>query len=359
MGFALDQANLIEKINIVSTQQKQQSEELRRQIINLIKDLQGVTQGDLTVRAEAKTVEMNILANFFNSIVKSLQKIVTQVKLATDQVNASLGENEGAIRQLADVTYQQTQETTRTQESVEQMTRSIQEVVNSAHQAAEVAHTASATAQAGGEAMDRTVQKILNLRETVVDTARKVKRLGESSQEISLVVSMINQIATQTNLLAINAGMEARRAGEGNKGFVLVAKQIGELAVRAALATKEIEKIVERIQIETSKVVEAMELGSTQVVEGTQLVEETKQSLGQILEVSSQIDALVQSISRATVSQADTSYALSDLMKEMVMVSQQTSTFSHQISSSVQETVAVAKQLKASVEVFKVVATNN
>jgi methyl-accepting chemotaxis protein PixJ len=359
MGFALDQANLIEKINIVSTQQKQQSEELRRQIINLIKDLQGVTQGDLTVRAEAKTVEMNILANFFNSIVKSLQKIVTQVKLATDQVNASLGENEGAIRQLADVTYQQTQETTRTQESVEQMTRSIQEVVNSAHQAAEVAHTASATAQAGEEAMDRTVQKILNLRETVVDTARKVKRLGESSQEISLVVSMINQIATQTNLLAINAGMEARRAGEGNKGFVLVAKQIGELAVRAALATKEIEKIVERIQIETSKVVEAMELGSTQVVEGTQLVEETKQSLGQILEVSSQIDALVQSISRATVSQADTSYALSDLMKEMVMVSQQTSTFSHQISSSVQETVAVAKQLKASVEVFKVVATNS
>jgi methyl-accepting chemotaxis protein len=187
----------------------------------------------------------------------------------------------------------------------------------------------------------------------VVETARKVKGLGESSQEISKVVSLINQIATQTNLLAINAGIEARRAGEENKGFVVVAKQIGELAARAAVGTQEIEQIVEKIQIETSQVVEAMELGRSQVVEGTQLVQETKQSLGRILEVSHQIDTLVQSISKATVSQAETSFALTDLMKEMVMVSEQTSKSSHQISGSLQQTVEVARQLQASVEVFK------
>jgi methyl-accepting chemotaxis protein len=358
IGFALDQAKLIEQLNIVSTQQQQQTEELQSQLISLIKDLQGVAQGDLTVRAEAKTIEVSIVADFFNTIVKSLQKIVTQVKLATTQVNASLGENEGAILQLADVAFKQAQETTRTLDSVEQMTRSIQEVADSAHHAAEVARTVSTTAKAGGEAMDRTVQKILNLRETVVKTARKVKGLGESSQEISKVVSLINQIATQTNLLAINAGIEARRAGEENKGFVVVAKQIGELAVRAATGTQEIEQIVEKIQRETTLVVEAMELGRSQVVEGTHLVQQTKQSLGRLLEVSHQIDALVQSISTATVSQAETSCALTDLMKEMVMVSEQTSKSSHQISGSLQQTVAVAQQLQASVEVFKVDAKN-
>lgn len=358
IGFALDQANLIEQLNIVSTRQQQQTEELRHQLVSLIKDLQGAAQGDLTVRAEAKTIEVSIVADFFNVIIKSLQKIVTQVKLATTQVNASLGENEGAILKLADNAFKQAQETTRTLDSVEQMSRSIQEVADSAHHAAEVARTVSETAQSGGEAMDRTVEKIWNLRETVVDTARKVKGLGESSQEISKVVSLINQIATQTNLLAINAGIEARRAGEENKGFVVVAKQIGELAARAAAGTQEIEQIVENIQIETSHVVEAMELGRSQVVEGTHLVEQTKQSLGRLLEVSHQIDTLVQSISKATVSQAETSCALTDLMKEMVIVSEQTSKSSHQISGSLQQTVAVAQQLQASVEVFKVETTN-
>jgi methyl-accepting chemotaxis protein PixJ len=358
IGFALDQANLIKQLNIVSTRQQQQTEELRHQLVSLIKDLQGAAQGDLTVHAEAKTIEVSIVADFFNVIIKSLQKIVTQVKLATTQVNASLGENEGAILQLADIAFKQAQETTRTLDSVERMSRSIQEVADSAYHAAEVARTVSATAQSGGEAMDRTVEKILNLRETVVNTAKKVKGLGESSQEISKVVSLINQIATQTNLLAINAGIEARRAGEENKGFVVVAKQIGELAVRAAAGTQEIEQIVENIQKETSHVVEAMELGRSQVVEGTHLVEQTKQSLGRLLEVSHQIDALVQSISKATVSQAETSCALTDLMKEMVIVSEQTSKSSHQISGSLQQTVAVAQQLQASVEVFKVETTN-
>src|SRR3569832_2916329 len=124
----------------------------------------------------------------------------------------------------------------------------------------------STSAQAGEEAMDRTVQKILNLQETVAETAKKVKHLGESSQEISKVVSLINQIALQTNLLAINAGIEAARAGEEGQGFAVVAEEVGELAARSAAATKEIEQIVESIQKETSDVVEAMEVGTAQVV---------------------------------------------------------------------------------------------
>jgi methyl-accepting chemotaxis protein len=178
--------------------------------------------------------------------------------------------------------------------------------------------------------------------------------LGESSQQISKVVALINQIALQTNLLAINAGIEAARAGAERQSFAVVAKEVAELADRSAAATKEIEQIVENIQFETTQVVEAMEVGTTQVVEGTHLVEDAKQSLSRILEVSRQIDQLVASISVAAVSQAQTSQAVTDLMKEMVQVSEQTSTSSQEISGSLQQTVAVAQQLQASVEVFKV-----
>ena len=202
--------------------------------------------------------------------------------------------------------------------------------------------------------MERTVESISQLRSTVAETAKKVKRLGESSQQISKVISLINQIALQTNLLAINASIEAARAGEEGRGFAVVAEEVGELAAQSTAATKEIEQIVENIQLETSEVVEAMELGTSQVVEGTRLVEETKQSLGQIVEVSRQIDQLVQSISGATVSQAQTSESVTKLMEEIAQISEKTSDSSRTVSGSLQETVAIAQQLQASVGAFKV-----
>jgi methyl-accepting chemotaxis protein PixJ len=359
IGFALDQAKLMEQLNVVYTQQQQQTEELRRQLVILVKDIEEAAKGNLTVRAEVTTGEFGTVGDFFNSVIESLRRIVTQVKVATTQVNASLGENKEAIRQLADVAFKQAQETTRTLDSVEQMTHSIQVVADSAHHAAAVARTASKTAEAGTEAMAHAAQKIMNLRETVRETANKVKRLGDSSKEISKVVSLINQIALQTNLLALNAGIEAARAGEEGQSFAVVAKEVSELAARSSVATQEIEQIVENIQLETRQAVEAMERGTTQVVEGTQLVEDTRQSLGRILEVSHQIDQLVQSISSATVSQVETSCTLTDLMKEMAKVSEWTSTSSHQISSSLQQTVDIAQQLQSSVGVFKVDARNN
>jgi methyl-accepting chemotaxis protein len=339
--------------------QQQQTEELRRQLVSLIEDVKGVAQGDLTICAEVREGEIGTIADFFNAVIESLRGIVKQVKLVTTQVNASLGENEGASRQLADLAFKQAEETTRALDSVEQMTRSIQQVAQGAHQAADVVRTASATAQAGEEAMDHTVQTILNLRKTVAETANKVKHLGESSQQISKVLALINQIALQTNLLAINAGIEARRTDKENQGFVVVAKEIGELAARSAAATKEIEQIVETIQFETTQVVEAIELGTTQVVESTHMVEDTKQSLSRILEVSHEIGQLVASISVAAVSQTQTSQAVTDLMQEMAKVSQQASKSSYQISGSLQQTMAVAQQLQASVEVFKVDEATN
>ncbi|HEY9696040.1 MAG TPA: GAF domain-containing protein [Trichocoleus sp.] len=361
LGFAMEQANLFEQrekarleAEALSEEQRQQKEAIQMQLINLLTEVEGAARGNLTVRAEVTVGEIGTVADFFNAIIESLGRIVTKVKESSTQVNSSLGENEDAIRQLAEEALQQAEETSQTLVSVEAMTRSIQTVAASAQQAARVARTASTTAETGGTAMDLTVQNILGLRETVGETAKKVKRLGEASQQISKVVSLINQIALQTNLLAINAGIEAARAGEEGQGFAIVAEEVGELAARSAAATREIEVIVETIQRETSQVVEAMEQSTAQVVEGTHLVEGAKQSLSEILEVSRQIDQLVQSISDATVSQVETSESVSKLMKQMTEVSKRTSDSSLQVSSAIRQTVAVARELQASVETFEV-----
>lgn len=361
LGFALEQSALFEQreqarlqAEALSEEQRHQKESLQMQLLNLLSEVEGASRGDLTVRADVTAGDIGTVADFFNSIIESLRQIVTQVKVSTAQVNAALGENEDAMRQLTEEALQQAEETTRTLDSVEKMTHSIQTVALNARQAAQVARTASSTAQSGGVAMDRTVANILNLRETVAKTTKKVKQLGESSQQISKVVSLIDQIALQTNLLAINAGIEAARAGEDGQGFAVVAEEVGELAARSANATKEIERIVENIQLETSQVVEAMEQSTAQVVEGTRLVEDAKLSLEQIVEVSRQIDKLVQSISETTVSQVETSQTVSALMKAIAGVSTRTSDSSSQVSEALRQTVEIAQKLQTSVGTFKV-----
>ncbi|MBW4686595.1 MAG: GAF domain-containing protein [Komarekiella atlantica HA4396-MV6] len=361
VGYALEQAKLLEKIEKAKTtaeqgsdQERQQKEALQQQLLELLNDVEGAARGDLTVRADVTAGEIGTVADFFNSIVESLRDIVTQVKQAATQVNGAVGSNEVAIRQLAEEALTQAAEINHTLDAVDQMTQSMQVVAENAQQAATIANHATQTATKSGHAMDLTVQNILSLRETVGETAKKVKRLGESSQQISRVVSLINQIAIQTNLLAINAGIEAARAGEEGQGFAVVAEEVGELAVRSAAATQEIEQIVGNIQRETSEVVQAMELGTTQVVEGTRIVEEAKQSLGQILDVSRQIDSLVQSISTATTSQVQTSQTVRQLMKDLSAVSQRTSDSSRQVSESLQQTVEISQELQETVGTFKV-----
>ncbi|MBV6623775.1 MAG: GAF domain-containing protein [Rivularia sp. (in: Bacteria)] len=361
IGFALEQARLLEEVEKArqlaqtdSEDERNQKEELQMQLIELLSEVEGAAQGDLTVRADVTAGDIGTVADFFNSIVESLRDIVTQVQTSATKVNQAIGDNSGAISELAEEALSQAAEITTTLDAVDEMTRSMQAVAQNAQEAATIANTARSTAANSGQAMELTVQNILGLRETVGETAKKVKRLGESTQQISRVVALINQISMQTNLLAINAGIEAARAGEEGQGFAVVAEEVGELAARSAAATNEIEQIVENIQRETTDVVQAMEVGVSQVVEGTHIVEDAKLSLSQILEVSRQIDDLVQSISTTTNRGVETSHQVSVLMKEIAAVSQRTSTSSRQVSESLQQTVAISQQLQDSVGTFKV-----
>jgi methyl-accepting chemotaxis protein PixJ len=354
LGGPLGSLALFERKEYEAEQERNRNQGLQMELMNLLGDVQGASDGDLTVRADVSAGEIGIVADFFNSIVESLRDIVSQVKDASAQVNTSVGSNEVVMGQLADDAQVQAQQVTNTLKSVEQMALSIQEVAENARKASKVAGLASTTAESGGKTMDRTVDSILMLRETVAETSKKVKRLGESSQQISKAVSLINQIALQTNLLAINASIEAARAGKEGRGFAVVAEEVGALAAQSAEATKEIEQIVENIQSETGEVVDAMERGTTQVVEGTRQVEEAKESLQQIVKVSRQIDELLQSISSATVSQTEASEVVKQLMQQVTQSSERTSDTSRQVSGSLQETVAIAQRLQASVGTFKV-----
>jgi twitching motility protein PilJ len=362
VGVAIHQASLLEQLEqrriaaeLLCLEQRQQKEHFQLQVVELRSFVESVSRGDLTVQAQVSAGEIGTVAELFNAIVESLRQLVTQVKTAAAQVNVAVGENTGAIHQLAVEAFKQAEEITYTLEEVDQMTLSIQAVADSTRTAAVVARTASTTAEAGEAAIDRTVQSILDLGSTVSQTALKVKRLGESSQQISQVVFLINQIAMQTNVLAINASIEAARAGEDGRGFALVAQEVGQLAAASGAATKEIEQIVANIQRETLEVVSAMEQGTTQVTTaGTEMVADTKKSLGQILDLSRQIDQLVQSISTATVSQAQTAEVVTNLMKQIAKGSECTSDSCSQVSGSLQLTLEVTQQLQAEAGAFKV-----
>jgi len=337
-------------------EQEQAKEDLQRQVIRLLDDVEGAARGDLTVQAEVTADVLGAVADSFNLTIQNLRDIVQQVKIAARQVNKGATENEIFARSLSSDALRQAEELAVTLNSVQVMTDSIQRVAESAREAEEVARSASATALKGGEAVERTVSGILEIRETVAETTRKVKRLAESSQEISKIVALISQIASRTNLLALNASIEAARAGEAGRGFAIVADEVRQLADRAAKASKEIEQIVLQIQSETGSVMTAMEEGTQQVIEGTRLAEQAKRSLEDIIQVSNRIDVLVRSITADTVEQTETSRNVAQVMQSVELTAQETSQEAQRVSGSLQSLVGVARDLLTSVERFRVEA---
>lgn len=334
--------------------QRQEKEDLQRQVIKLLDEVEGAARGDLTVQAEVTADIMGAVADSFNLTIQNLRQLVQKVKDSATKVNSAAVSNESFARSLSEDALRQAQEVSDSGEAVQRMTASILQVAANARKAESVARQASITATQGGDAVDRTLAGILSIRETVSETGKKVKRLAESTQEISKIVALINQLSSRTNLLALNSSIEAVRAGEAGRGFAIVADEVRQLADRAAKATREIEQIVLNIQSETSSVMAAMEEGTQQVVQGTALAEQAKQSLEDIILVSRQIDGLVSEIADSTVQQEETATSVSQVMRTVEGTAQRTSKESRQVSDSLQALVAVATDLQEATDRFQV-----
>lgn len=335
-------------------EQEQAKEDLQRQVIRLLDDVEGAARGDLTVQAEVTADVLGAVADSFNLTIQNLREIVHQVKQAAREVSKGATDSAKFAGDLSSDALRQAEELAATLNSVQVLTDAIQRVAESAREAEEVARGAAATALKGGEAVERTVAGILEIRETVAETSRKVKRLAEASQEISKIVALIATIASRTNLLALNASIEAARAGEAGRGFAIVADEVRQLADRSAKSLKEIEQIVMQIQSETGAVMTAMEEGTQQVLEGTRLAEQAKRSLEDIIQVTNRIDVLVRSITADTVEQNETARAVASVMQAVELTAQETSQEAQRVSGALQNLVGVARDLLTSVERFRV-----
>ena len=344
----------LQKQRALAEEQRQQKEQLEKAIYILIDEVADATEGDLTVRANLESLELSTVADLFNAIIDSLKDIAIETKQSANQVGSSLKQNELAISFLSDQAIAQTEEIRETLASIEQMSQSIQAVAKNASEAETIANNTYKTVLNSTHDMDLTVDSILDLRNTVGETAKKMKRLGESSQKISQVVSFIEEIALKTNVLAINASVEARRAGEYGQGFTIVAEQVGTLAEQSAAATQKIASIVGKIQAETQEVSQAMESGTALVINSTQRVESTKESLNLVLEKTQEINKLMGSISQKTISQANTSQNITKLIEKIAQMSEATSISSKQVVQSIIETAEIANKLELAVAKFKV-----
>ncbi len=347
VGLALERAMLLE-------QQKSAKEILQRRALELLMEVDPISRGDLTIRANVTEDEIGTIADSYNATINSLRKIVTQVQAAAKQVASTTTSSEGAVQELSKEALRQTEEIRAALDQIQEMSNSIRAVTQSAQQAEAAVQEATQTVAAGDAAMNRTVDGMMAIRKTVAETSKKVKRLGESSQKISKVVNLIGTFADQTNLLALNASIEAAHAGEQGRGFAVVADEVRTLARQSAEATAEIESLVKDIQQETNEVVAAMEAGTEQVVTGTVLVHETRQNLLKITSVSQQISELVGAIATAASAQSQASQMVTTTMTDVAAIANQTSNEATVVSASFKELLALAQELQTSASQFKV-----
>ena len=361
IGVALDQSQLVRQLEAANFQQssyadsqKVARENLQKNAWDLLLQVDRISQGDLTVRAHVTEDEIGTIADSYNSTVESLRRLVENVRNVSRKVVSTTNVNEISVAELSIEALQQSEDIGSALDRLRGMSGSIQLVVNNALTAESAVMESAQLLEAGDAAMNLAVDGILTIRHTVAETAKKVKRLGESSQKISKVVNLISNFAAQTNLLALNASIEAARAGEEGRGFAVVAEEVRSLARQSAAATGEIENLVASIQSQTNEVVMAMEAGTEQVVIGTKLVDETRLSLDRIAEMGAKIGLLVESIAQAALVQAEDSTQVTQSIDRVASIATKTSTRADNVQASFQDLLKLAQELQKNVGQFKI-----
>ena len=361
IGAALQQVNYLEqlqaqtnKLTETADREKTSKELLQQQVIQLLQAVGPALQGDLTVRAKVTETEVGTVASAYNNTLQSLQKIVLQVQAAANQVGETSKLSETSVVSVTQQAEQQAKSLEQALMLVQNMVASTEAVAQDAQKVEVAAQQTNQIVQRGDTAMNRTVDGIMAIRSTVAETNQRIKRLSESSQKVSKIVSLIGHFTTQTQLLALNASIEATRAGQYGRGFAVVADEVRSLARQSAEAATEIEQFVQEIQMGTAEVSTAMETGIQQVAEGTSMVTDARQNLTAIVEATAQISQLIADITQTTHKQADEFKVVTETVTEATEIANQTAESSNELAHSIQQVLDTAKDLQASAGKFKV-----
>jgi twitching motility protein PilJ len=322
-------------------------------ILRLMNELSDLADGDLTIRATVSEDITGAIADSVNYTTDELRKLVLRVTAASKQVERATGEAGAVTKELLNATLKQAAEIRDAGGAVELMTKSIQEVDSSAAQSSEVARRTLAVTEQGARAVQNSVSSMDSIREQIQDTSKRIKRLGESSQEIGEIVDLISDITEQTNVLALNAAIQAASAGEAGRGFAVVAEEVQRLAERSAEATKQIGMLVKTIQGDTQDAVTAMEKSTQGVVEGAQLSNAAGQALREIEKSTHELADLVNSISVSTQVQTDMAREVAGFMNDILKITEQTSHSTQRTNASVAQIESMATELNSSVSGFK------
>jgi twitching motility protein PilJ len=335
--------------------EKQQRETERNQaaIVRLLDEMATLADGDLTVRASVSEDITGAIADSVNYAVDALRKLVTTIIHSAVQLDGTARQTQAMAAQLTRASEVQARQIGAATESVAGMAASTEEVSANAERSADVARHSVDVALKGGEAVRRTIDGMNAIRETIQETSKRIKRLGESSQEIGNIVELIGDLAEQTNILALNSSIQASMAGEAGRGFAVVADEVQRLAERAANATRQIEVLVRGIQTDTNEAVVSMERSTTDVVGGALLAENAGAALQEIEHVSNQIASLVQNISSSARSQSASAQNIARNMQVLREISAQANDATHANSSSVLKLADLAAALRRSVAGFR------
>ena len=330
-----------------------QNERNQHAIIRLLDEMEGLADGDLTVNVTVTEDFTGAIADAMNFTVDQLRNLVATIKRAVVRVSSSAEETQNTATELAQASKNQAQEITGASAAINEMAVSIEQVSANASESTQVAEKSVEMANRGAAVVRNTIKGMDTIREQIQETSKRIKRLGESSQEIGDIVALINDISDQTNILALNAAIQASMAGEAGRGFAVVADEVQRLAERSGNATKQIEALVKTIQTDTNEAVISMEASTSEVVRGAQLAQDAGVALEEIENVSRDLADLIQNISNAARQQAASAGHVSNTMNVIQEITNQTLAGTQATAVSIGTMAELADDLSEGVSGFK------
>lgn len=321
-------------------------------IMRLLDEIEDLADGDLTVTASVTEEFTGTIADSINYSVDQLRELVATINHTAELVASAVQDTQTTARQLAKASEHQALQITEASMAISDMAQSIDHVSSNAYESAKVAERSVAIANKGNQRVHNTIDGMDNIREQIQDTSKRIKRLGESSQEIGDIVNLIDDIADQTNILALNAAIQASMAGEAGRGFAVVADEVQRLAERSSSATRQIETLVRAIQADTNEAVISMEQTTAEVVRGAHLAQDAGVALAEIEHVSQDLAALIQGISNAAQQQTSSAGQISHTMAVIQQITSQTSADSTTTAESIGNLARMASELRRSVSGF-------